>query len=185
MTEPNYQPLTREALAKQSEEIARKQAKEQGIEQEEPQINSTVELDDEGHPQFNIPNTLAGEFTGAQLLVELPPDITVSGAIITEAGEIVITASIDVSALITPTGEISPVELVEETENDLDKDASANYIPGIPPIRASGVIAKTASQEGIPGGVHRGQSPYFYAGLITGICFLLGLVAGIGFYFNH
>jgi len=182
MTEPNYQPLTREFLAKQAEEIARKQAKEQGIEQ---QPNSSVEVDEEGHPQFNIPNALAGEFTGAQLLVELPPDITASGAIITEAGEIVVTASIDVSALITPTGEITPIDIIEETEKDLDKDASANYIPGIPPIRASGVIAKTANQEGIPGGVHKGPSPFFYAAIITGACLLLGLAAGIGFYFNH
>ncbi len=185
MTEPNYQPLTREALAKQAEEIARKQAIEQGVELEQQQVDSTVEIDDEGHPQFNIPNTLVGEFTGSQLLVEIPPDITSSGAIITEAGEIVVTASIDVSSLITPTGEISPIEQVEETENDLDKDASANYIPGIPPIRASGVIAKTANQEGIPGGVHKGPSPFIYAAIITGACILLGLIAGIGFYFNH
>jgi hypothetical protein len=185
MTEPNYQPLTREFLAKQAEEIARKQAQEQGIEIEEPQIDSTVETDEEGNPQFNIPNTLVGEFTGSQLLVEIPPDITASGALITELGEVVITASIDVSSLITPTGEITPVEIIEENEKDLDKDASANYIPGIPPVRASGVIAKTANQAGISGGVHRGPSPTVIALLITGVCVVLGLAAGIGFYFNH
>ena len=185
MTEPSYQPLTREFLAKQAAEIAMKQAKEQGIELAEQQVDSTVEIDDEGHPQFSIPNALVGEFTGSQLLVEIPPDITASGAIITEAGEVVVTASIDISSLITPTGEISPIEIVEETESDLDKDASANYIPGIPPIRASGVISKTTNQEGIPGGVHKGPSPYVYAAIITGVCVLLGLAAGIGFYFNH
>jgi hypothetical protein len=193
MTEPKYQPLTREFLAKQAEEIARKQALERGEVVEETTveetvveetIDSTVEVDEEGNPQFNIPNALVGEYTGSQLLVEIPPDITASGAVITEAGEVVVTASIDVSALITPTGEIAPV-IVEETEADLDKDASSNYIPGIPPVRASGVIAKTANQEGIPGGVHRGPSPTVIALVITGVCVILGLAAGIGYYFHH
>ena len=193
MTEPNYQPLTREFLAKQAEEIARKQALERGelveeviVEETviEETIDSTVEEDEDGQPQFNIPNSLVGEFTGSQLLVEIPPDITASGAIITESGEVVVTASIDVSALITPTGEITPIA-GEETEADLDKDASANYIPGIPPVRASGVIAKTANQEGIPGGVHRGPSPTVIALVITGVCVILGLAAGIGYYFHH
>jgi hypothetical protein len=193
MTEPKYQPLTREFLAQQAEEIARKQALERGEVVEEATveeivveetIDSTVEVDEDGNPQFNIPNALVGEFTGSQLLVEIPPDITASGAVITEAGEVVVTASIDVSALITPTGEIDPV-IVEETEADLDKDASSNYIPGIPPVRASGVIAKTANQEGIPGGVHRGLSPTVIALVITGVCVILGLAAGIGYYFHH
>jgi hypothetical protein len=189
MTEPKYQPLTREFLAQQAEEIARKQALErvEVVEEAtvvEETIDSTVEIDEEGNPQFNIPNALVGEFTGSQLLVEIPPDITASGAVITEAGEVVVTASIDVSALITPTGEIAPV-IVEETEADLDKDASSNYIAGIPPVRASGVIAKTANQEGIPGGVHRGPSPTVIALVITGVCVILGLAAGIGYYFHH
>ena len=182
MTEPKYQPLTREFLAQQAAEIAKRQAQEQGI--EEPVVINSVEVDEEGNPQFNIPNALVGEFTGSQLLVEIPPDITASGAVITEAGEVVVTASIDVSALITPTGEIAPV-IAEETEADLDKDASSNYIPGIPPVRASGVIAKTANQEGIPGGVHRGPSPTVIALVITGVCVILGLAAGIGYYFHH
>jgi hypothetical protein len=182
MTEPKYQPLTREFLAQQAAEIAKRQAQEQGI--EEPVVINSVEVDEEGNPQFNIPNALVGEYTGSQLLVEIPPDITASGAVITEAGEVVVTASIDVSALITPTGEIAPV-IAEETEADLDKDASSNYIPGIPPVRASGVIAKTANQEGIPGGVHRGPSPTVIALVITGVCVILGLAAGIGYYFHH
>ena len=188
MTESKYQPLTREALAKQAEEIARKQALERGEVFEEQvveveTIDSTVELDEEGHPQFNIPNTLAGEFTGSQLLVEIPPDITASGAIITEHGEVVVTASIDVSALITATGEISPV-IVEETEADLDKDASANYIPGIPPLRASGIIARTATHQGIPGGVHKGPSPYVLAVIIGGTAGLFGILVALGFFFG-
>jgi hypothetical protein len=192
MTEPNYQPLTREFLAKQAEEIARKQALERGELVEEvileetvieETIDSTVEVDVDGQPQFNIPNSLVGEFTGSQLLVEIPPDITASGAIITESGEVVVTASIDVSALITPTGEITPIA-VEETEADLDKDASANYIPGIPPMRASGVIAKTANQEGIPGGVHRGPSPFVYAAVIGGSAVLVGILVALGFIFK-
>ena len=191
MTEPNYQPLTREFLAKQAEEIARKQALQQGIELPEPEVEevpdlyTAVEVDEEGHPQFNIPNALVGEFTGSQLLVEIPPDITATGAVITELGEVVVTASIDVSSLITPTGEISPVEIIEATEDDLDKDASRNYIPGIPPVRASGVIAKTAAQEGIPGGVHRGPSPILIAIVIGATCAALGTAAAVGFYFYH
>ncbi|MFZ4065709.1 MAG: hypothetical protein ACOYJ7_05375 [Rhodoluna sp.] len=188
MTESNYQPLTREALAQQAAEIARRQAQERGevIEEqevEEETIDSTVEVDEEGNPQFNIPNALAGEFTGSQLLVEIPPDITASGAIITELGEVVVTASIDVSSLITATGEITPV-IVEETEADLDKDASANYIPGIPPLRASGVIAKTSNQQGIPGGVHKGPSPYVIATIIGGTAGVFGILVALGFFFG-
>jgi len=188
MTESNYQPLTREALAQQAAEIARKQAQERGevVEEqvvEEETIDSTVEVDEEGNPQFNIPNALAGEFTGSQLLVEIPPDITASGAIITELGEVVVTASIDVSSLITATGEITPV-IVEETEADLDKDASANYIPGIPPLRASGVIAKTSNQQGIPGGVHKGPSPYVIAAIIGGTAGVFGILVALGFLFG-
>jgi len=94
MTEPKYQPLTREFLAQQAEEIARKQALERGEVVEEATveetvveeaIDSTVEVDEDGNPQFNIPNALVGEFTGSQLLVEIPPDITASGAVITNA----------------------------------------------------------------------------------------------------
>ena len=128
---------------------------------------ANVELDDDGNPQFKVSNALTGEFTGANIIVELPPDITAGGALVTDTGELVITGSIDVSALITPTGEIDISAFTDASDNDLDKDAQQNFIPGIPPIRISGVISKTLTQPGIPGGAHRGINPYWYVAMIA------------------
>lgn len=134
---------------------------------------ANVELDDDGNPQFKVSNALTGEFTGANIIVELPPDITAGGALITDTGELVITGSIDVSALITPTGEIDISAFTDASDNDLDKDAQQNFIPGIPPIRISGVISKTLSQPGIPGGAHRGINPYWYVAMIASAAALI------------
>ena len=128
---------------------------------------ANVELDDDGNPQFKVSNALTGEFTGANIIVDLPPDITAGGALVTDTGELVITGSIDVSALITPTGEIDISAFTDASDNDLDKDAQQNFIPGIPPIRISGVISKTLTQPGIPGGAHRGINPYWYVAMIA------------------
>ena len=132
-----------------------------------------VELDEEGNPLFNVSSALVGETTGTNLIVDLPLDITAGGAIITDSGELVVTGSIDVSALITPTGEIDISAFTDGTDSDLDEDAQQNFIPGIPPIRISGVITKTLNQPGIPGGAHRGVNPYWYAAMITGAALLI------------
>jgi hypothetical protein len=141
-----------------------------------------VELDDEGNPQFKVSNALTGEFTGTNLIVELPPDITAGGALITDTGELVITGSIDVSALITPTGEIDISAFTDASDNDLDKDAQQNFIPGIPPIRISGVISKTLTQPGMPGGAHRGINPYWYVAMIATAAALIAGGIALSFY---
>lgn len=143
---------------------------------------ANVELDDEGNPQFKVSNALTGEFTGANIIVELPPDITAGGALVTDTGELVITGSIDVSALITPTGEIDISAFTDSSDNDLDKDAQQNFIPGIPPIRISGVIAKTLNQPGIPGGAHRGINPYWYVAMIATAAALIAGGIALSFY---
>ena len=143
---------------------------------------ANVELDDEGNPQFKVSNALTGEFTGSNLIVELPPDITAGGALVTDTGELVITGSIDVSALITPTGEIDISAFTDASDSDLDKDAQQNFIPGIPPIRISGVIAKTLSQPGIPGGAHRGINPYWYVAMIASAAALIAGGIALSFY---
>jgi hypothetical protein len=134
---------------------------------------SNVELDEDGNPLFNVSSALAGETTGTNLIVDLPLDITAGGSLITDSGELVVTGSIDVSALITPTGEIDISAFTDGTDTDLDQDAQQNFIPGIPPIRISGVITKTLNQPGIPGGAHRGINPYWYAAMITGAALLI------------
>lgn len=134
---------------------------------------ANVELDEEGNPLFNVSSALVGETTGTNLIVELPLDITAGGSIITDSGELVVTGSIDVSALITPTGEIDISAFTDGSDSDLDEDAQQNFIPGIPPIRISGVITKTLNQPGIPGGAHRGINPYWYAAMITGAALLI------------
>ena len=143
---------------------------------------ANVELDEEGNPQFKVSNALTGEFTGANIIVELPPDITAGGALVTDTGELVITGSIDVSALITPTGEIDVSAFTDASDNDLDKDAQQNFIPGIPPIRISGVIAKTLNQPGIPGGAHRGINPYWYVAMIATAATLIAGGIALSFY---
>ncbi len=132
-----------------------------------------VELDEEGNPLFNVSSALAGEKTGTNLIVDLPLDITAGGSLITDSGELVVTGSIDVSALITPTGEIDISAFTDGTDTDLDQDAQQNFIPGIPPIRISGVITKTLNQPGIPGGAHRGINPYWYVAMISAAALLI------------
>jgi len=141
-----------------------------------------VDLDEDGNPQFKVSSTLTGEFTGSNLIVDLPLDITAGGALITDTGELVITGSIDVSSLITPTGEIDIISVADSSDSDLDRDAQQNFIPGIPPIRISGVIAKTQSQPGIPGGAHRGINPYWYVGMISVAALLIAGVVALSFY---
>jgi hypothetical protein len=143
---------------------------------------ANVEVDEEGNPQFNISSALAGETTGRNLIVDLPVDITAGGSIITDSGELVVTGSIDVSSLITPTGEIDISAFTDSTDSDLDQDAQQNFIPGIPPIRINGVIAKTLNQPGIPGGAHRGINPYWYVAMISGAAALIAGGIALSFY---
>jgi len=140
-----------------------------------------VDLDEDGNPLFKVSSALTGEFTASNLIVELPADITAGGALVTDTGELVVTGSIDVSALLTSTGEIDIIAFADGSDNDLDKDAQQNFIPGIPPIRISGVISKTLSQPGIPGGAHRGINPYWYFAMISGAALLIA--GGIAFSF--
>ena len=143
---------------------------------------ASVELDEDGNPLFKVSSALTGEFTGANLIVELPTDITAGGALITDTGELVITGSIDVSSLITSTGEIDISAFTDESDSDLDSDAQENFIPGIPPIRVAGVIAKTSGQPGIPGGAHRGINPYWYFAMISAAALLIAGGIAISFY---
>ena len=189
-------------MREQAEAIAARQAAEQGlsvdsviqplIEEQAPvqdvaQIEAAitqVQVDDEGNPQFKTSNALTGEFTGANLIIETPVDITQGGALITDLGEVVSTGSIDITDLITPTGEIPIIAMVDGSDDDLDKDAQVNYIPGIPPMRASGVIAKTQGQPGIPGGAHKGLNPYLSIGLLTLAALLIAGGIAISVYFG-
>jgi hypothetical protein len=143
---------------------------------------ANVELDEDGNPLFKVSNALTGEFTASNLIVELPQDITAGGALVTDTGELVITGSIDVSALLTSTGEIDIIAFADSADTDLDKDAQQNFIPGIPPIRISGVIAKTSNQPGIPGGAHRGINPYWYVAMISGVALLIAGGIALSFY---
>lgn len=189
-------------MREQAEAIAARQAAEQGLSvdsviqplieeqatvQDVAQIEAAitqVQVDDEGNPQFKTSNALTGEFTGANLIIETPVDITQGGALITDLGEVISTGSIDITDLITPTGEIPIIAMVDGSDDDLDRDAQANYIPGIPPMRASGVIAKTQGQPGIPGGAHKGINPYLSIGLLTLAALLIASGIAISVYFG-
>jgi len=182
MSDLNNQPLTRKAMREQAEAIARAQAEEKNKQAEE--VIKQVEIDDEGNPQFRVSSALTGEITATNLVIETPQDITAGGAVITDAGELVITGSIDVSGLITATGEIEVINVEEDADKDLDRDAQANYIPGIPPIRVSGVIAKNMNQPAMPNGAHRGLNPYVTFGLLLLASGLIGGGIAIGFIYG-
>ena len=141
-----------------------------------------VDIDEDGNPQFKVSSALTGEFTASNLIVELPADITAGGALVTDTGELVVTGSIDVSALLTSTGEIDIIAFADGSDGDLDKDAQQNFIPGIPPIRISGVLAKTLGQPGMPGGAHRGINPYWYFAMLSGAALLIAGGIAISFY---
>jgi hypothetical protein len=151
------------------------------------ELDFLPETDDQGNPVFKLSSALTGEFTGANLVVETPVDITAGGTIILDSGEIVSTGSIDISALITTmTGEV-PQIAIDGSDDDLDADAQSNYQTGIPPIRASGLLAKTNGNPAITGRGHRGRSPYFgiamiaIGALVIGgallACYLLGFLS--------
>lgn len=180
MTDNQNQPLTRKAMREQAEAIARKQAEEQNADIEN--VIKDVEVDADGNPIFRVSSALTGEITATNIVIEPPVDITAGGSVVTDAGEVVITGSIDVSNLITHTGELSPIEISDEADADLDKDAKSNYIPGIPPIRVSGVIAKTQGQVVMAGGAHRGLNPYLVFGLICAAAALIASGVGIAFF---
>lgn len=146
---------------------------------------ANVELDEYGNPLFKVSSVLTGEFTGANIIVNLPADITAGGAMVTDTGELVITGSIDVSALLTSTGEIDIIAFADSADTDLDKDAQQNFIPGIPPIRISGIISKTSNQPGIPGGAHRGINPYWYVSMISAAALLIAGGIALSFYFGY
>jgi hypothetical protein len=143
---------------------------------------ANVEVDEYGNPLFKVSNALTGEFTGANIIVDLPADITAGGSMVTDTGELVITGSIDVSALLTSTGEIDIIAFSDSADIDLDKDAQQNFIPGIPPIRISGIISKTSNQPGIPGGAHRGINPYWYVAIISVAALLIAGGIALSFY---
>lgn len=174
MTDSNNQPITRKALREAAEALARKQSEDQNKVAEE--TVKQVEIDDEGNPQFKVSSALTGNIPVTNIVIEPPQDITAGGSIVTDTGEVVSTGSIDISALITATGEIDVIA-IDSGEEDLDKDAQANYIPGIPPVRVSGIIAKTQNIPGIPGGVHKGMNPYVNF-VLVGIAGLL-VIGGV------
>ena len=146
------------------------------------ELDFLPEVDEDGNPVFKLSSALTGEFTGANLVVETPVDITAGGTIILDSGEVVSTGSIDISSLITTmTGEV-PQIAVDGSDDDLEADAQSNYQTGIPPIRASGLLAKTNGNPAITGRGHRGRSPYFG---ITMIAIGVALVGGglVGAYY--
>jgi len=192
-TAPVEEPVVQEAVVEEAivlKEPALEEAVVEEIVSVEPVQSFTevekelldVDLDEDGNPQFKVSSALTGEFTASNLIVELPADITAGGALVTDTGELVITGSIDVSALLTSTGEIDIIAFADGSDGDLDKDAQQNFIPGIPPIRISGVIAKTQGQPGIPGGAHRGMNPYWYFAIISGVALLIAGGIAISFY---
>jgi hypothetical protein len=171
MSDSPNQPITRKFLREQAAKIQAEQAAEKTKEAEE--AVKEVNLDDDGNPQFKVPTTLTGNIPVTNVVIDTPPDITAGGALVTESGEVVITGSIDVSGLITATGEVEVIQL-DQSDDDLDEDAKKNYIAGIPPIRISGVLAKTQMQSALPNGPHRGFNPYLSIALLTVAATLIG-----------
>jgi hypothetical protein len=135
---------------------------EQAVDQEESeQGEEEVEFEFENSPNlFKEPQT--------NPIVIQPGDPLATGSIITDAGEIVLTGSIELPVLPT-TGGIAIVQLPEGSEADtsLAGDFAENYVSSIAPVRASGVMNSRARESVLPIKNRRGESQSVLLGVAS------------------
>jgi hypothetical protein len=135
---------------------------EQAVDQEESdQAEEEVEFEFENSPNlFKEPQT--------NTIVIQPLDPLAAGSIITDAGEIVLTGSIELPVLPT-TGGIAIVQLPEggEADSSLAGDFAENYVSSIAPVRASGVMNSRARESVLPIKNRRGESQSVLLGVAS------------------
>lgn len=134
---------------------------EEAVDQEESdQGEEEIEFEFEKSPNlFKEPQT--------NTIVIQPLDPLATGSIITDAGEIVLTGSIELPVLPT-TGGIAIVQLPEgEADTSLAGDFAENYVSSIAPVRASGVMNSRARESVLPIKNRRGESQSVLLGVAS------------------
>ncbi len=101
-------------------------------------------------------------------IVIQPVDPLAAGSIITDAGEIVLTGSIELPVLPT-TGSITIISIpeVNSADDSLAEDFAENYVSSIAPVRASGVMNSRARESVLPIKNRRGESQSVLLGVTS------------------
>lgn len=136
---------------------------EQAVDQEE----ESPEEDIEPELEFELSPNLFREPQTNTIIVQ-PVDPLATGSIITDAGEIVLTGSIELPVLPT-TGGIAIIQMPEGDDADasLAEDFAENYVSTIAPVRASGVMNSRARESVLPIKNRRGESQAVLLGVAS------------------
>lgn len=92
-------------------------------------------------------------------IVIQPVDPLSTGSIITDAGEVVLTGSIELPVVPTTTGGIAIVQLPagDAADEQLAEDFAESYVASVAPVRASGVMNSRARESVLPIKNRRGE----------------------------
>ncbi|MCX8529876.1 MAG: hypothetical protein ORN27_07415 [Rhodoluna sp.] len=143
---------------------------EQSVDQEvaelEEPASSTLE--------FELSPSLIREPQTNSIIVQ-PIDPLATGSIITDAGEIVLTGSIELPVLPT-TGGIAIVSIpeVNAADDSIAEDFAENYVSSIAPVRASGVMNSRARESVLPIKNRRGESQAVLLGMTSVLMVTVG-----------
>lgn len=126
-----------------------------------------LEEEFEPEPEFELSSSLFREPQTNTITIQ-PIDPLAAGSIITDAGEIVLTGSIELPVLPT-TGGIAIIQLPEgdEADSSLADDFAENYVSSIAPVRASGVMNSRARESVLPIKNRRGESQAVLLGVAS------------------
>jgi hypothetical protein len=134
---------------------------EQSVDQEVVELEETAS----STLEFELSPSLIREPQTNTIVIQ-PVDPLASGSIITDAGEIVLTGSIELPPI---TGGIEIVSLPDENKADasLADDFAENYVSSIAPVRASGVMNSRARESVLPIKNRRGESQAVLLGVTS------------------
>jgi hypothetical protein len=115
--------------------------------------------------EFELSPSLIREPQTNTIVIQ-PVDPLAAGSIITDAGEIVLTGSIELPPI---TGGIEIVSMPDENKADanLADDFADNYVSSIAPVRASGVMNSRARESVLPIKNRRGESQAVLLGVTS------------------
>jgi len=154
---PPAEPASAAEVPVEFELIFAKAVDQEDSEQDEEEVEFEFE---------NSPNLFKEPQTNTIMIQ--PVDPLAVGSIITDAGEIVLTGSIELPVLPT-TGGIAIIQMPEGAEADatLAGDFADNYVSSIAPIRASGVMNSRARESVLPIKNRRGESQSVLLGVAS------------------
>jgi hypothetical protein len=163
VVEPVVEPVAEEPVFEPVVPAEFNQIFEQAVDQEEV---SRVE-DVEPELEFELSPNLFREPQTNTIVIQ-PVDPLSTGSIITDAGEIVLTGSIELPVLPT-TGGIAIIQLPEgdSADGSLAEDFAENYVSSIAPVRASGVMNSRARESVLPIKNRRGESQSVLLGVAS------------------